>query len=730
MATNPKILTDEFNAFLEIDHLHLMVVRRYREVLSRNADDFAARFYDYLYRFPATAAVLGRYQQQCGDIAALTQKQVAHLHTMINHVDDPDYHQRLQAIGSIHYRREIAPTWIMGAYRLYQEHLLYTIHQSPEIADSDRPLLLDSLNKLLLRDMGMMLEGYWMAATAATAREKRKVEELQLQISGLLKNLPQIIWSIDVVENRPIYISPTTRDISPTCMESPIPHLAWTVEEDRPKVEAAWQYALAGGAASVESRAIGPDGVQRWFKRNFHPFADETGTVVRIDGIMEEITDIIQARDKLQRLATTDTLTGLANRTLWYDRIKQALSLARRAPGKRVILMLLDLNRFKQINDTLGHPVGDVVLKQVAQRLKGALRDSDTLARLGGDEFAALLPAEDDERHSAVTVAKKIQACFDEPFHHADNELYLGISIGIAAYPDDGRDCDTLVQRADLAMYVSKRSGLAYQFYDEKMDKSPKRLQLMSQLKHGMRNQEFELHFQPKITLSDGRTSGVEALIRWNHPKHGVLMPDSFIPLAEKMKLIDDVTDWVLVKALQQFKRWRDLGIHAPVAINVPASSFQDRNFLMKIRTTLDAAEISPDGIELEITENTLISNIDHCSEVLKSLSDLGIGIAIDDFGTGYSSLAYLKRLPIDYLKIDRSFVQDMNQDDNDAAIVRSVIDLGHNLGIKVIAEGVEHQNSLAILRELGCDAAQGFHIGRPMPAAQVDGWFKHATTH
>jgi diguanylate cyclase (GGDEF)-like protein len=730
MANKSKNSTNEFNAFLEIDRLHLKIVRRYREILTQDAGDFAARFYTYLLGFPATAAVLEHYQQEGGDIAALTQKQTAHLSAMINNVDDPGYQTRLQAIGAVHYRREIAPSWVMGAYRLYQEHLLYIVHQSPEIADNDRPLLLDSLNKLLLRDMGLMLRGYWLSATTAIAEEKNKVEILQQQLANLLNNLPQTIWSVDVVGNRSIYTSPATNDIPPSGTEPPIPCLARTVEEDRPKVEAAWKEALAGRAVTVESRVNGPDGMPRWFKRNFLPFADDTGKIVRIDGIMEEITDVVRTRDKLERLATTDALTGLANRTLWRDRVDQAITLARRTPDKHVVLMFLDLNRFKQINDTLGHPVGDIVLKMVAERLKGALRSSDTLARLGGDEFAVLLPAEDDEKRSALTVAKKIQVCFDKPFIHAGHELYLGVSIGISAYPDDGRDSDTLVRRADTAMYMSKRNDLAHQFYEKDMDASPKRLRLMSQIKQGLRNQEFELHFQPKIALSDGRTSGVEALIRWNHPQHGILMPDCFIPMAEKMKLINDVNDWVLAKALQQFKQWRALGIHAPIAINVPASSFQDPNFLKNIRTALDAAEIPPDSVELEITENTLMSNIDHCTEILKSLSKLGIAIAIDDFGTGYSSLTYLKRLPIDHLKIDRSFVQDMNHDDNDAAIVRSVIDLGHNLGIKVIAEGVEHRDSLAILRELGCDAAQGFHIGRPMPAAQVDGWFKQAATH
>jgi len=727
MGGRARDLTHEFNAFLEIDPQHLRVVQRYREILTRDADGFAVQFYAYLFKFPVTATVLEKYRQEDGAIGELTQKQVGHLMAMIDKVDDPGYQAQLQAVGKTHFEREIAPSWIMGAYRLYSEYLLYTVYESTDIVDQDRPFLLKSLNKILLCDMGIMLEGYWEAATATIAREKSKVDELQQRISSLLENLPQLIWSIDVVNNRPIYVSPTTKEISPICMELPIPCLAWTVEEDRTRVEAAWREALSGNTVAVEGRIHGPDGQLRWFKRNFHPFLDDTGKVVRIDGIMEEITDVIETRSKLERLATTDALTGLANRALWYDHINQALALARRKPGKHVVVMLLDLDRFKQINDTLGHLVGDAVLQQVANRIKKALRDSDTPARLGGDEFAVLLPTEDDGKHAARRVAQKIQECFAASFIHADSELDLGVSIGIATYPGDGEDADTLVRRADMAMYTSKRNDIPYQFYEQGLDESPQLLRLMSQVKQALLNQEFELYFQPKIALSDNHASGVEALIRWNHPQHGFLMPGRFIPMAEKMKLINEVTDWVLVQALRQYKLWRAMGIHTPIAINVSASTILNRNFVQGIKSALDLAGISSDCIELEITEDTLMSNIDHCMETLKTLSNMGVTIAIDDFGTGYSSLSYLKRLPIDHLKIDRSFVQNMNNDDNDAAIVRSVIDLGHNLGIKVIAEGVEHLESLVMLKKLGCDAAQGFHIGRPMPAAHVDTWFQQA---
>jgi diguanylate cyclase (GGDEF)-like protein len=725
MAHKKESLTDEFNAFLQIDPEHLEIVQRYQELLLRNADNFASIFYDYLFRFPATAKMLEKYQQHGGDIESLTRKQIGHLFSLITDINDPNYQQRQQHIGEVHYQREIAPTWIMGAYRLYQQHLQTIVQQSTGIADADRTPLAESLNKLLFRDMGMMLEGYWHAATADIRHEKLKVDELQQQISNLMKNIPQMIWSIDVINNIPLYISPTVREISPICMELPIPCLAWTVQEDRPMVEAAWQEALTGKNIGVESRVHGPDDQIRWFRRTFHPFVNESGKVVRIDGIMEEITDAIQARNKLERMATTDALTGLANRALWYDRIHQSLAMVRRKVDKHVILMLLDLNHFKYVNDTLGHPVGDTILHQVAQRLKGILRDGDTLARLGGDEFAVLLPLEESRQHPAQTVAKKIHNSFNEPYKYAETEIYLGVAIGIASYPDDAQDADTLVRRADMAMYVSKRNDLPYQFYEAGVDEPPKQLQLISQMKQGLRKQEFELHFQPKINLANGHTAGAEALIRWSHPKHGTLMPDSFIPIAEKMGLINEVTDWVLASALQHSKRWRENGVHIPVAINVSARSFQDRNFFRNIQNALAIADASPDSLELEITENTLMSNIDYGAEVLRNLSKLGIAVAIDDFGTGYSSLSYLQRLPIDQLKIDRSFVQEMDNNDNDAAIVRSVIDLGHNLGIKVIAEGVERQDSMTILKNLGCDAAQGYHISRPMPATQFDSWLQ-----
>ncbi|MBI5451793.1 MAG: EAL domain-containing protein [Gammaproteobacteria bacterium] len=724
MSHHGPSVTHEFNSFLQIDAPMLELARRYQDVLTRDAATFARIFYDYLFQFPVTSELLNTYQQEGGDLQALTNQQVAHLFSLVANADAPGYRAKQLYIGKVHYQRSISPSWIMGAYRLYHQYIHDIIQTSIDIADHDRATLADSLNKLLFRDMGMMLEGYWMTAAAVIDQEKTRIDELQQQISSLLKNLPQVIWSIDVINNRPIYISPTVRKISPIDMQLPIPCLAWTVQQDRPAVEAAWNKALAGSSTVVESRVHAPDDQIRWFKRTFHPFTDSTGRVMRIDGIMEEITDTIEARNRLQVLAETDALTALANRSQWYDRINNALTCVQSMRGKHVIVMLLDLNNFKHINDTLGHPVGDAVLKQVAHRLKHALREDDTVARLGGDEFAVLLPCEDEAVRPAQAVARKIQACFERPYQFDEHELFLGVSIGIASYPDHGKNTDVLVRRADAAMYKAKRDHLDYQFFEKSLEPTAPKSPWISRIKKGLSNQEFELHFQPKILLNDGRAAGVEALIRWNHPQHGMLMPDSFIPVAEKMRLINDVTDWVLMQALQHSRQWREQGIATPVAINISASSLQNRNFIRNVQAALEAADAMPDHIEIEITENTLMADIDQSAKVLKELSRIGVAIAIDDFGAGYSSLAYLKKLPIDHLKIDRSFVQDMDRNDNDATIVRTIIDLGHNLGIKSIAEGVERPAALAMLREMGCDAAQGYHISRPVPAVGINGWF------
>ena len=724
MEWDKQFANQEINAFLEINSKQLRLLGKYKDLLTNGADNFATIFYDYLFRFPATSTLLNSYADNGGKLKELSKKQVDHLISLLTEQNDPQYLERLKHIGQVHYDRKIDPVWIMGAYRLYQKHLSKTIIQSEQILDADRSSLSDCLNKLLFRDMGMMLEGYWQAAGHSIKTEKDKVDHLQRQLTDLLTNIPQVIWSIDVVNNKPLYVSPTVEEISPVSMELPIPCLAWTIADDRPKVEAAWVRAMSGETITVESRVHAPGNTQRWFKRTFHPFIGNEGSVIRIDGIMEEITEAKLAHNKLELMATTDELTGLANRALWHDRINQNIAIANRETDKQVVLMLLDLNHFKYVNDTLGHAAGDVVLRQVSHRLEKELREGDTLARLGGDEFAILLPLVEEGEPTAIKVAEKIQDCFNKPYFFGGNELYLGVAIGITVYPQHGDDADTLVRCADMAMYTSKRNNQPYQLYESGLDEPYRnQIQLVSSIKNGLKQDEFELYYQPKVHLETGKTNGLEALIRWHHPTQGHLSPADFIPVAEQMGLMKELTEWVIATALKQNQHWSSNGIHTPVAVNVSARSFQDHHFVQSVKNALEISGTSPENLELEITENTLMSNIDSAIDIIKSLSDLGVRVSIDDFGTGYSSLSYLKRLPIDELKIDQSFVKNMDKDKNDAAIVMSVIDLGHNLGFKVVAEGVERKEPMQILRDLGCDTAQGYHISRPMPTANVAGW-------
>jgi len=719
-------INDDFNRFLHISQADSDLLKCHQPLLLRGGERFAEAFYDYLFRFPATAQVLEDYQAQGGKIENLVSKQLFHLQSFLSGSYDAESATELTRIGRIHQQHGIKPVWFMGAYRLYLDYLHDVIAANTTLPGEERERLEDAIQKFLFRDMGMMFEGYWEAALSEIQAEKSKAAQLQEQITGLLGNIPQILWSVDVRNNTPLYISPSTRKICSVDMEMPIPCLAWTHPDDRELVKTAWREALQGKRVDVESRVQEPGQESRWFRRVFHPYADETGAVVRIDGLMDETTKWKEVITRLHVLATTDSLTGLPNRSLLYDRLTQTIAAARRDGGTQVALMLMDLDHFKEINDTLGHPAGDEVLRQVAARLTPLLRDSDTLARLGGDEFAVILPDVANGLEAAHMVAETIAGAFSLPFFYEGRDLYLGVGIGIALYPDHGEDVDTLMSRADLAMYGSKHKGIGSVVYQHKAnDSSEHRLQLASELRRALERDEFVLHYQPKIELKSGLAYGVEALIRWQHPELGLILPDQFISFAERSGLIQPITDWLIETLAIQCRRWEEDGSNLSVALNVSASSFQNPKLLQRLHDTLTTGPMlgRASQLEIEITENTLMADIEHGSHVLRQLRELGVTVAIDDFGTGYSSLSYLKQLPIQSIKIDKSFVINMAQDASDAAIVRSTIELAHNLGYEVVAEGVESGDTLSLLTHMGCDNAQGYFMGRPVPIEQIPLW-------
>jgi diguanylate cyclase (GGDEF)-like protein len=444
----------------------------------------------------------------------------------------------------------------------------------------------------------------------------------------------------------------------------------------------------------------------------------------------------VQAMNKALDVATHqamhDELTGLPNRACFYDRTDQALRQAAR-DGVSTAVLLFDLDRFKEINDTLGHKYGDRLLCEIGPRIRRGLREADTLARLGGDEFCVLLPAVDG-LGGALHVAERVIGLLEEPFEIDGMALAVDASCGIAIAPNDGDSADLLLQRSDVAMYVAKDSHANVVIYDDALNvNTPGRLALLGELRTAIAHDELVLHYQPKASLGSGQIQGVEALIRWQHPTLGLIPPDQFIPLAEHTGLIKPLTTWVLRTALDQLRRWRDQSDQTfpadlSMAINLSTRSLLDDSFPGEVMGALECSGIPAHLLELEITESAIMADPTRAYRLLTELAAVGVKLAIDDFGTGYSSLAYLKNLPVDELKIDRSFVLHMHDDPNDVIIVRSVIDLGHNLGLKTVAEGIEDLATWEQLTKLGCDSAQGYFLARPMPASEFGAWLRNVT--
>ncbi len=429
--------------------------------------------------------------------------------------------------------------------------------------------------------------------------------------------------------------------------------------------------------------------------------------------------------ETLQHQAHHDPLTDLPNRILFHQQLGQAL---RGAPREQepLALLVMDLDRFKEINDTLGHHYGDLLLQQVGDRVRGALRSSDTVARMGGDEFGLLLPGADAA--GALSVAATVRAALDAPFMVEKQTLTVKASIGVALAPAHGADAATLLRRADVAMYLAKRSGGGVALYDVAQDEhSPARLSLVSELRHAVDDDGLLLHYQPLVELASGRFLAVEALLRWPHPEHGLIPPDRFVPLAEHNGLIAPLTRWALDAALRQCRLWQRAGLHLRMHVNLSMHDLHDMALPDRVAELLRRHDMAAADLTLEITESALMADPARALDVLTRLAQLGVRSAIDDFGTGYSSLSYLKRLPVNAIKIDKSFVQGLrhpgDEGSTDATIVRSVVALGHALGLEVVAEGIEHRAALDMLAALGCDAAQGYYLSRPLPARDVESW-------
>jgi len=501
--------------------------------------------------------------------------------------------------------------------------------------------------------------------------------------------------------------------------------------EDRAEARSRYQQMIDRGETSLrmQHRFVNHAGEVLWVDASASLVRDSDGQKSFAIGMFQDITQRKEAEAALQSQAALneyqalhDGLTGLANRTLFRDRIEQAIK-ARRSAGSHAAVLVMDLDGFKEINDSLGHAAGDDLLVELARRMEAALRRSDTVARLGGDEFGILLP--DAEVSADVLLAvERIQAAVAEPIMLHGLSLSLEASIGVALCPDDGADVESLLQCADAAMYHAKEEKSGWAFYDSDcVRRDTGRLTLMGELRRGLERGELVLYYQPKALLVDGEVHGVEALLRWNHEVRGLVPPDEFIPMAEQTGLIKPLTRYVIDEALRQCRSWLDDGLRLTIAVNLSARNLVDLDFPAQVAGQLERWNVAPRLLEFEITESAMLTDPTRTKLVLEQLSEMGIRLSIDDFGTGYSSLAHLKRLPVSEIKVDRSFVMNMEQDEDNATIVRSTIDLGRNLGLDVVAEGVESQFVWDRLKALGCTAAQGYHLSRAVPASELVAW-------
>lgn len=470
---------------------------------------------------------------------------------------------------------------------------------------------------------------------------------------------------------------------------------------------------------AADTVLVRKDGSEAAIEDSASPIHDFNGRLTGVVIVFHDVTATQAMTMKMAHLAQHDFLTNLPNRVLLNDRIERAIQSAKRRDAQ-LALLFLDLDNFKQINDSLGHATGDRLLQSVALRLVNCVRSSDTVSRQGGDEFVILF-AEDKHKMNAAMIAEKILAALTLPHEVALRELHVTGSIGISVYPADGQDAETLIKAADTAMYIAKQKGRnSYQFFSSDMNVLAVERQLIdADLRHALERQQFTLHYQPKVNLDTGAITGAEALLRWSHAEWGMVYPARFISIAEDSGLIVPIGRWVLREACVQAKQWSDIGRMVPlsIAVNISALEFRQKNFLEILRSILDDTGLSPHRLELEITESVLMQDVETSRRILHSLKDIGVQLAVDDFGTGYSSLSYLNQFPIDVLKIDQSFVSEIGAMTNNGVIASAVISMGNSLNLKVVAEGVENYAQLAFLKAQHCEEGQGFLFSGPLIA-------------
>ena len=544
------------------------------------------------------------------------------------------------------------------------------------------------------------------------------------RLSVILATIDNVVWSISADSYETLYLNPAAERVygrpASAFYEDPGLFLNIVHPEDRPRVAGVLPELIERGSLTLQYRIVRPDGEVRWLEDRVAVARNAKAHPLRFDGVAHDITEHKAHEAQLQYLATHDALTNLPNRNLLNDRLAQAIAQAQR--GRHVFgLLLLDLDRFKLINDGYGHTFGDELLLALGSRLRSAVRDGDTVARLGGDEFVILLSPLDDPGQVIPTVRRLVDV-FSLPFTVHGTDIYATTSIGVAVYPADGRDPENLLKNADAAMYRAKELGRNnFQFFAADMSaRATERLELENALRRALQRDEFTVHYQQQMDMKTGKLISVEALVRWQHPTLGFLFPDQFIPVAEETNLIIPIGAWVLKTACAQNKAWQNAGLpRLRVGVNISAKQFWEGQILQTVKRVLQETGLSPGDLELEITETVFLRDINETIRTIHELRALGVAVSMDDFGTGYSSLNYLRRLPIEKLKIDGSFVRDLTGAPRSEVLLRQVIQLAHAMNLEVVAEGVESEKEYAFLVENECDVAQGYYLQKPLSAKE-----------